>query len=115
MSNISQDFADAPPECRSCRIAGIMKITCKSNVNGNAGRPYYSCPKCEKFIVFADELGNCTGNPQCDCRLSSKRSVAGLDSSQPGRGFFSCRVGKCGFFKWDEEEEPIFIWPIDNK
>ncbi|KAI1451972.1 hypothetical protein F4805DRAFT_472953 [Annulohypoxylon moriforme] len=104
--DLSQDFSEDAPKCLSCRQPGILKITGSSNVNGNAGRPYYRCQTCNKFIVFADEAGNSSSNPECDCDVPSRKSVAGQNSTQPGREFFTCRTRNCDFFEWAEEHLP---------
>ncbi|KAI1205438.1 uncharacterized protein F4807DRAFT_443299 [Annulohypoxylon truncatum] len=110
MANISQDFSKGPPQCHYCNAPASLAITGYSNMNGNQGRPYYFCDPCNTFIVFADNEGNDPTNPDCRCGTSSKRGVAGWASSQPGRGFFNCRLGRCSFWQWDEEdvEEPDF-------
>ncbi|KAK4233357.1 hypothetical protein C8A03DRAFT_19562 [Achaetomium macrosporum] len=70
-----------------------------SNRNGNAGRPYYKCQPCNKFLCFADSRGNNPGNPPCDCGVSSKTQVAGKEKKVPRGVHYVCRLGKCDFYK----------------
>lgn len=85
--------------CSLCNRPGRRRITNPWNRNGNAGRPYYHCTACAKFITFADERGNNASNPVCDCGTPSRSQLNGRDS-RPARGVhFVCRTGRCDFFE----------------
>lgn len=75
-----------------------MFVTRASNRNGNAGRPYYKCVPCDKFLVFADNRGNDPTNPLCECGLESKRQVAGKERKTSRGIFYVCRKGVCDFY-----------------
>lgn len=73
-------LAPAPetgPDCMRCGRPSSLMWTRTSNRNGNAGRPYYKCIPCNKFLVFNDTRGNDPLNPHCYCNVSSKRQLAG--------------------------------------
>ena len=70
-----------------------------SNRKGNAGRPYYKCQHCSKFLCFVDDRGNDPNNPPCHCGASSKTQVAGREKKVPGGIHYVCRLGGCDFYK----------------
>lgn len=87
---------EEPPACCHCGGQSKKFITRSTNRNGNAGRPYYKCTCCSKFLAFADDRGNDPNNPRCDCGVSSKRQLA---SREKGRKIhYVCRLGKCNFY-----------------
>ncbi|KAI0116358.1 hypothetical protein GGR51DRAFT_315064 [Nemania sp. FL0031] len=98
-----------PPRC--CDQVGTRFITRSSNPNGNAGRPYYKCLYCGKFLVFDDWRGNTATNPECHCGHSSKRQVTGRYKRAAGQWHFVCRLGACNFYSLckDEKGEDIFM------
>ncbi|KAG8666665.1 hypothetical protein FPOAC1_011475 [Fusarium poae] len=87
-----------PPPCFQCNSPSRRYVTRSSNLNGNASRPYYKCIKCPKFLCFADQRGNVTNNPPCQCGKSSKFQVAGWTNRQPGGLHLVCRMGACGYY-----------------
>ena len=74
----------------------MYRLTRSSNRNGNAGRPYYKCDPCNKFLVFADDRGNDPANPECDCGISSKKQISSRDKGR--KIHFVCRMGGCDFY-----------------
>ncbi|KAI0412234.1 hypothetical protein F5X98DRAFT_379980 [Xylaria grammica] len=86
-----------PPRCHRCGRTSERLVTRSSNRNGNAGRPYYKCLHCNKFLVFGDYRGNDSTNPKCYCGCSSKLQVTGRSNSVPGRLHYVCRLGLCDF------------------
>ncbi|KAI1472749.1 uncharacterized protein F4812DRAFT_23924 [Daldinia caldariorum] len=89
-------YPSSPMRCYHCGLTASPAVTSSSNENGNAGRPYYKCPRTGKFLVFADARGNDPRNPPCECGLSSKRMVAGRKKSR-GKLFYVCRNGTCDY------------------
>ncbi|KAI1923743.1 hypothetical protein LOZ65_003193, partial [Ophidiomyces ophidiicola] len=89
---------ETAPKCYLCGRKGVLKITRASNRNGNAGRPYYKCLPCNKFLTFNDLRGNDPKNPQCFCGTSSKLQISGLDKKVPRGLHYVCRLGRCGFY-----------------
>lgn len=94
------------PACTRCGHLCTRHITRSSNRNGNAGRPYYKCSPCDKFVRFDDDRGldkGNQGNPHCDCGRSSRRQ---LTSREKGRRiFYACASGSCDFFEWYRNED----------
>ncbi|KAI0438320.1 hypothetical protein F4803DRAFT_535546 [Xylaria telfairii] len=87
-----------PPPCHRCGQVSERLVTRSSNRNGNAGRPYYKCLRCNKFLVFADYRGNDPTNPECHCGCSSKLQITGMSKWVAGRLHYVCRLGSCDFF-----------------
>ncbi|KAI0528186.1 hypothetical protein F5B22DRAFT_584048, partial [Xylaria bambusicola] len=87
-----------PPVCIRCGQVSERFITGSPNRNGNAGRPYYKCLHCDKFLVFDDSRGNDSMNPECHCGYSSKCQVTGGSNRAAGRLHYVCRLGRCDFF-----------------
>lgn len=89
-------------------------IVSPHNPNGNAGRPYYFCIKCQfnrkcgvstngfrkGWISWDDDRGIQQNNPPCHCRSMSRQDKAGIHSSHPGRGFWTCATGSCAYFSF---------------
>ncbi|KAI1292587.1 hypothetical protein F5Y03DRAFT_402841 [Xylaria venustula] len=86
-----------PPQCRCGQVSKRL-ITRSSNRNGNVGRPYYKCLRCDNFLVFDDYRGNDSTNPEYHCGYSSKRQVSGRSKPVAGRLHYVCRLGMCDFF-----------------
>ncbi|KAF2111989.1 hypothetical protein BDV96DRAFT_580956 [Lophiotrema nucula] len=89
--------------CLRCDQLAQRKITRNSNPNGNAGRPYYICPKCprkDRFVTWDDSRGVHECNPLCKCGSASRQDRAGVDGERKGWGFWTCARGKCGY--WSE-------------
>jgi hypothetical protein len=91
-------FPQHTPRCCLCDGPGSRYITRRSNRNGNIGRPYYKCLPCKKFLGFADDRGNDTRNPPCDCGESSKRQLAGKNKTRRGV-HYACRLLSCDFYQ----------------
>jgi hypothetical protein len=87
-----------PPNCFLCGQPSNRCTTRSSNRNGNAGRPYFKCLNCDKFLAFADYRGNDPTNPTCVCGVSSKRQIAGRQGRVPGGVHYVCRLGSCDFY-----------------
>ncbi|KAI0467180.1 hypothetical protein F4859DRAFT_278924 [Xylaria cf. heliscus] len=94
------DGEEKPRLCRICRSPAVWAITQPTNINGNAGRPYFRCPPCDKFLAFDDKRGIEETNPLCDCGEPSRRDLSGYRSKVPGRLFYTCSNGDCGYFDW---------------
>ncbi|KAF2687535.1 hypothetical protein K458DRAFT_296588 [Lentithecium fluviatile CBS 122367] len=111
----------SPPHCRHCNwTPRYRNITNAANQNGNGGRPYYKCVKCESrnldtqphtrgWITWDDDLSMCDSNPLCYCEAVSRQDRAGVRSDMCGWGFWTCATGGCGYFSkyrngWTDEE-----------
>lgn len=90
----------SPPTCRHCYNPRPTRKLTKGNANGNAGRHYYKCFKCNKFLCFDDDL--ClvegVGGKSC-CKYGYRIGRAGSDRDYPGFLYRGC-AGGCGFFEW---------------
>ncbi|KAI1649288.1 uncharacterized protein F4817DRAFT_32754 [Daldinia loculata] len=96
----SASYPTSPIPCRHCGLTASTATTSSSNINGNAGRPYFRCPTMGKFLVFADARGNDPTNPVCRCGLSSKRMMSGFyNAKTPGKLFYVCRSGMCEYYR----------------
>jgi hypothetical protein len=91
---------EGPPTCFLCNGPSSEYTTRRSNRNGNAGRPYYKCDPCEKFLTFADDRGNDPLNPLCHCQVSSRRQVSCREKG--GKIHYVCRLGRCDFYEAGE-------------
>lgn len=103
--------------CSNCHKPGHRRITSFSNPNGNAGRPYYYCSPCRKFISFDDERGKRDENPLCECGKPSRSQLNGKNSRPPGGVHFVCSEGQCDFFDrdcWNGEQVVIAADLIDQ-
>ncbi|KAH6653043.1 hypothetical protein BKA67DRAFT_568410 [Truncatella angustata] len=87
-----------PKICSGCHQPGQRRITSWENTNGNAGRPYYYCTPCAKFITFDDKRGLCDSNPRCDCGQPSRAQVNGRNRRPPRGVHYVCKNGCCDFF-----------------
>ncbi|KAJ5544763.1 hypothetical protein N7535_006851 [Penicillium sp. DV-2018c] len=66
------------PHCLSCNGGSIRRIARADNPNGNAGRPYYKCVGCGRFICFDDARGLSPSNPLCDCGRLRRAKIIGF-------------------------------------
>ncbi|GAW25178.1 hypothetical protein SAMD00023353_0203280 [Rosellinia necatrix] len=98
---------EEPPSCYRCGGVSELSVTRSSNRNGNAGRPFYKCRSCGKFLVFNDNRGNDPTNPECNCGSSSKRQVSGRSKTVAGRLHYVCRLGTCDFFSPCRDENGV--------
>jgi hypothetical protein len=94
-----------PPTCRACGLPCEHRDVNDENPNGNGGRPYWTCTSTRherwKFSCFDDTEGITIGNPQCLCRITSRRTAG-------RRGdFFSCATGACG---WTQSAASRSVW-----
>jgi hypothetical protein len=82
-----------PPTCHICRKPCIRFNVKEGSRTGNARRPYWTCLKHSpsKFSCFDDTEGIYPENPQCLCRITSRRTKGKYGD------FFSCAIGGC---KW---------------
>ena len=97
------------PSCRRCGYTPKKRETVSFyNPNGNAGRPYYICIKCKMskidyargWISWDDDRGVHPSNHNCDCGIVCRQDRAGKESSCPGRGFWTCASGSCGYLSY---------------
>ena len=104
------------PSCRHCHCTPQYRSTVGfTNGNGNGGRHYYVCTECKTnpkltssrnskgWITWDDDKGVEPGNPLCDCGFISRQDRTGVNSSAPGRDFWTCSTGACGYFSWRED------------
>ncbi|KZF23914.1 hypothetical protein L228DRAFT_259203 [Xylona heveae TC161] len=117
----SVELADPPckpPLCILCHRPSHRFVTRSSNRNGNAGRPYYKCSPCGKFLCFDDRGGNSLRNPPCFCDVSSKLQVTGRERTPPRKLHYVGRLGQCNFYRQCynrmEEEVPLSEKFLDN-
>ena len=87
-----------PPYCSQCKRSGERQITRRSNRNGNAGRPYFRCPSCDRFLTFDDDRGIDLTNENCHCGVPSRRQLNGREHTIPGGIHYVCAKGKCKYF-----------------
>ena len=100
------------PRCRRCDYQPKYRSTVTpNNPNSNAGRPYYFCIKChfsrecwaandgrrKGWISWDDGRGVHRSNHNCDCGVACRQDRAGINSSHPGRGFWTCASGYCSY------------------
>jgi predicted RNA-binding protein YlxR (DUF448 family) len=121
------------PSCPRCGCKASRKTVSPHNPNGNVGRPYYICIKCKTnreckvskieygkgWISWDDDRGVHPSNRSCDCRIMCRQDRAGKYSSCPGRGFWTCAIGSCGYLSFrrngltdeanDAEASPILV------
>ena len=107
----------SPYHCRHCGNTNLKYDTVRAgNPNGNFGRPYYFCdnPICPEvlrpdasqhfrgWVTWADDVGMAPSNPFCYCipARNARRDTAGLGSRAPGRHFWTCATGACGYTSW---------------
>lgn len=92
-----------PPTCRACGLPCTHGKVNDRNPRGNVGRPYWTCTEHEpwKFSCFDDTVGITIGNPQCPCRITSRRTAGRAGD------FFSCATGVCG---WTQSAASRSVW-----
>ncbi|KAL8816681.1 MAG: hypothetical protein Q9223_004348 [Gallowayella weberi] len=100
----------AAPECRHCgSIPESPHTVALKNANGNKGRSYYICHDCksrkprEGWITWDDGRGIDPTIGPCFCPgggFACRKDKMGAGSVDPGRGFWTCAVGGCGFTSW---------------
>jgi hypothetical protein len=92
-----------PPTCRACGLPCTHGEVNDRNLKGNVGRPYWTCTQHEswKFSCFDDTVGITIGNPQCPCRVTSRRTAGRAGD------FFSCATGVCG---WTQSAASRSVW-----
>ncbi|KAM7201788.1 hypothetical protein V8F20_004749 [Naviculisporaceae sp. PSN 640] len=112
-TQVSPIFPVKGPPCQMCNRPSKFGRVSAQNPNGNAHRPYYKCWACNHWTTWADLRGVAGQgeNPPCECsldaggfgvgRLPSRMSVTGKRAiSGPGKVFFTCAEGRCGFYEW---------------
>ena len=107
--------AISPYQCRHCGSRYLKYDTVKpGNPNGNFGRPYYVCvnPSCPNvmrpdrrqhfrgWVTWDDSRGVDISNPLCECQRSARLDTAGVGSDVPGRRYWTCSTGACGYTSW---------------
>ncbi|KAK7193332.1 uncharacterized protein CC84DRAFT_1079568 [Paraphaeosphaeria sporulosa] len=108
-----------PSRCRRCDSRVTLMFTRSNNRIGNAGRPYYKCLTCTKFLCFADSRGLDPSNPLCSCGIPSRRQISGPARCVPRGLHYVCSQGGCSFYSpmhgdygqisLDEEIASLFI------
>ncbi|KAJ5476577.1 hypothetical protein N7475_002306 [Penicillium sp. IBT 31633x] len=96
-----------PPHCRKCHHEGIKRIVRDENPNGNAGRPYYQCSICGRFICFDDTRGISPANPRCDCGKYARRQISGVSKRVRHGIHYICARGGCGFYEEDLDADGV--------
>ncbi|KXJ87066.1 hypothetical protein Micbo1qcDRAFT_208463 [Microdochium bolleyi] len=87
-----------PRHCPRCDQPGSYHITRQSNRKGNAGRPFYRCDPCGKFIAFDDDRGLGVHNPPCACGSPARRQVAGPEKAVARHVHYVCARGGCDYY-----------------
>ena len=105
----------SPYRCRHCGSTNLLyRIVQPGNRNGNVGRPYYVCvnPYCPEvtrlnaghpdrgWVTWDDNINVRPTNPLCKCLRNSREDTAGEASRVPGRHFWTCSTGACGYTSW---------------
>lgn len=93
-------------DCKICCKPCTRLFTRSSNRNGNAGRPYYKCIPCDKFICFDDARGidaENSSNPPCNCGQISRRQITNREKGR--RIFYVCATAACKFFEWHKNKD----------
>ena len=99
------------PRCRRCDWEPRYRnVVSENNRNGNAGRPYYKCVRCEGrpgqgvgyhlkgWITWDDDRGMDVRNPECYCGVASRQDKAGAHTTIPNLGFWTCATGRCNYY-----------------
>lgn len=93
------------PCCQRCgRTSSLRRLITKpSNRNGNAGRPYYICTRCNGkskrgWVSWDDEHGIRDGNPVCYCGALSRQDREAKNRERNGLGFWTCATGSCDYY-----------------
>ncbi|QQK46043.1 hypothetical protein Pdw03_0941 [Penicillium digitatum] len=94
-----------PPRCPECYEDGMRQKVRESNRNGNAGRPYYKCYPCNRFICFADQRGISPTNPLCHCGEYSRRQISGTSNEVPYGIHYVCARGWCRFYEEEVNQD----------
>lgn len=114
------------PLCRRCGWRPRYRCTVTGNQNGNVGRPYYICVRCDwncsqglqdhhkGWITWDDDRGIRGSNPRCYCGAASRQDRAGAESSMPGLGFWTCATRECDYFSkfqngWTDKERALSL------
>ena len=118
-------FPVTHPLCRRCgREPRYRNTVMPANPNGNAGRPYYICVRCNQncsqslqdhrrgWITWDDDRGIHARNPTFYCGAVSRQDRAGVESSIPRLGFWTCATGSCDYFSkfwngWTNKEKAL--------
>ncbi|CAG8906322.1 unnamed protein product [Penicillium egyptiacum] len=96
-----------PPKCPKCYEYGIRRIVNSSNPNGNAGRPYYICYSCDRFICFADRRGISPANRRCRCGKYTRRQISGTGKELPHGIHYVCARGWCWFYEKEVDQDGV--------
>lgn len=96
-----------PPRCPTCYEHGIRQIVNGNNPNGNAGRPYYICDLCDRFICFDDQRGISPANPRCRCGRYTRRQIAGTEKEVPHGIHYVCARGWCSFYSEEVDQDGV--------
>ena len=109
--------------CRHCGSTNLSyRIVQPGNRNGNVGRPYCVCanPYCSNvmrpnadhhergWVTWDDNVGVAPRNPLCRCPQSARQDTAGEGSRAPGRRFWTCSTGACGYTSWRLDGKEIW-------
>lgn len=87
------------PRCPRCYEDGMRLKVKEDNANGNAGRPYYKCYPCDRFICFADQRGISPANPLCQCGEYTRRQISGTSKEVQHGIHYVCARGWCWFYE----------------
>ena len=94
-------FPPRGPLCLGCGDAAALALVSQANINGNAGRPFYRCAPCRRFVTWADLRGVAPTNPACRCGAPSRENVTGVRARcGPGVRYRCCAEGRCDFREW---------------
>jgi hypothetical protein len=100
------------PQCRRCGYRPKYRSTVSpNNPNGNSGRPYYFCIRCQfsrkcrassnghrkGWISWDDNRGVHPSNRNCYCGVACRQDRAGVNSFHSGYGFWTCASGRCSY------------------
>ncbi|ROW13956.1 hypothetical protein VPNG_04052 [Cytospora leucostoma] len=118
-------FKTAKLLCRTCKQGDEVYPyrTVPSNQH-NPNRQYFACHRCAEatapkgqFICWADGRGVEEGNPLCGCGLTSREDVTTgwRGKSVPGRKFWACAVGRCGFDEREDERVAYERWVVRER
>jgi len=97
--------------CPRCDCEAFKKTISPHNWNENVDRSYYICIKCKTnrkckmskieyekdWISWDDNREMHSSNRSCDCKIMCRQDRARKYSSCPGRGFWTCAIGSCGY------------------
>jgi len=64
----------------------------------NFFRQQTQCAYKAGWMTWDDDGGIYGSNPQGDCGGVSRQDRAGISSSRPGMGFWTCATGACGYY-----------------